>query len=139
MGKLLTSLSRAICCPATPVALKSIQCQARYRGQKKLIFITFRTDFSSIFFFLIKNSCLKKFFLFPHIVWHKSKSFCRCMIFQKFRSALPIFFLSLLTVASPIGHFPEEKPFVTEYTNSFKFAILNEFMTWFIDLKPTII
>lgn len=61
------------------------------------------------------------------------------MIFQKFRSALPIFFLSLLTVASPIGHFPEEKPFETEYTNSFKFAILNEFMTWFIDLKPTII
>lgn len=59
------------------------------------------------------------------------------MIFQKFRSALPIFFLSLLTVASPIGHFPE--PFETEYTNSFKFAILNEFMTWFIDLKPTII
>lgn len=61
------------------------------------------------------------------------------MIFQKFRSALPIFFLSLLTVASPIGYFPEEKPFETEYTNSFKFAILNEFMTWFIDLKPTII
>lgn len=61
------------------------------------------------------------------------------MIFQKFRSALPIFFLSLLTVAIPIGHFPEEKPFETEYTNSFKFAILNEFMTWFIDLKPTII
>lgn len=63
------------------------------------------------------------------------------VVVWSFRNSVPHFqfFLSLLTVASPIGHFKEEKPFETEYTNSFKFAILNEFMTWFIDLKPTII
>ena len=106
---------------------------------KKINFLNIPNWLFDFFFLFDQKILLKEVLSISSYRRHKRKSSCRCMIFQKFRSALPIFFLSLLTVASPIGHFPEEKPFETEYTNSFKFAILNEFMTWFIDLKPTII
>ena len=125
--------------PSNPCGCHWNQYNAKLdtKHKKKLIFITFRTDFSSIFFFFWSKNLVERG-SFYFLISYDIKGSLPVVVWS-FRNSVPHFqFFLNLSWQLPIGHFPEEKPFETEYTNSFKFAILNEFMTWFIDLKPTI-